>query len=158
MKKIINYLSVVILSITAISMVSCNDKSTDVYTIVEYKLPDLYDLHIYEDIELTYTDVTGESVTESIKSTPWSKELKNITRPFTAKMEMKLKRKQGITFDKGAKLGSGYAILCKNSDGSSVGNQSLKGTFISISADKLENFLTKIESRKYAYELKIPVI
>ncbi|MEG3047751.1 MAG: hypothetical protein RR872_03855 [Mucinivorans sp.] len=171
MKKNATYFSLAIITMACAILVSCNSNNSNpepeppvptpaVKADVEYGIPDLYELHLLADVSITYIDATGKLLTENLASTPWSKEIKGITPPFTAKMTLTFKRKTDIKYNKSYKIGSGYSLLYKRGSdkGYSILNGSAISSFLSISSQKIEAMLTKLEATPKTYTLAVPIL
>lgn len=171
MKKIATYFSLIAIVMAASTLLSCSKNNSDPdpepptpvaqKADVQYGIPDLHDLHALANVSVTYVDAAGKSVTENVTATPWAKEVKGITPPFTAKMTIKITRKAGIAYDRERyDIGSGYYLAHKkDSDVSYLdGNIKQFSTSTPVVVAKIEAFLIRLEEKDDTRTHNVPIL
>lgn len=157
MKKI-KLLVFALIALGAVAMVSCvgahtksddssgqSDDKDEQINEVKYLIPNLYELLDIATVTVCYTDAKGNEQEEVLKEPSWSKVIEGIKAPYTASIRLKAERNDVELTKTSYKLDRGYAVLYKL-ESQSVWSGSVSASYLSISANKVEEYIAKINA------------
>ena len=93
-------------AIISTTLTACNDNDDNIIIptettvpIVAFGIADYYQAIEFVDLTLSYTNVKGESVTETIIKTPYKVVLAPVSTPYTGSFTLTATRKSGVEID-----------------------------------------------------------
>lgn len=99
------------------------------------------------DVTVEYNDSTGTKVTEQSVSLPWEKNFKEVKTPVTAKLIVRYKAKEGVTYDKEAyRISRDVRLSVTTPDDKNIYQSSPLN--LTISKDKIADYIKEYLENK----------
>lgn len=114
---------------------------------ITYSVGDMRDMTELVDVTVEYNDSTGTKVTEQSISLPWEKNLKDVKTPVTAKLIVRYKAKEGVTYDKEAyRISRDVRLSVTTPDDKNIYQSSPLN--LTISKDKIADYIKEYLENK----------
>lgn len=114
---------------------------------ITYSVDDMRDMTELVDVTVEYNDSTGTKVTEKSISLPWEKNLKDVKTPVTAKLIVRYKAKEGVTYDKEAyRISRDVRLSVTTPDDKNIYQSSPLN--LTISKDKIADYIKEYLENK----------
>lgn len=119
------------------------ENTTPATADITYSVGDMRDMTELVDVTVEYNDSTGTKVTEQSISLPWEKNLKDVKTPVTAKLIVRYKAKEGVTYDKEAyRISRDVRLSVTTPDDKNIYQSSPLN--LTISKDKIADYIKGI--------------
>lgn len=123
------------------------ENTTPATADITYSVDDMRDMTELVDVTVEYNDSTGTKVTEQSISLPWEKNLKDVKTPVTAKLIVRYKAKEGVTYDKEAyRISRDVRLSVTTPDDKNIYQSSPLN--LTISKDKIADYIKEYLENK----------